>query len=252
MASDIAAVKLSEKGLKMMGISTDQLIDSFLKDERGSLSDETWSIFWAGLKQKKRAMDVITKLTDYFLKAIDGEFKTKLSTQSLLNTIIFLALWFKLDKSESMKRLIISWKQKLNSPEMRKINGSEKVLRLLQIRTENKEDLLEVLVSWVFKMHSKDRFQYIKTSEILTFDGEHFPDGESSSIYVFIKLMCKDKGIFTKVLNQLIVHTSVYGNKNNDFSEEEIEDSILAMLHIFRSLLSYVCIFLLILQFYII
>lgn len=43
MSADVT--RITEKGLKMMGLSTDQLVDTFLKDDRGSLTDDAWPVF---------------------------------------------------------------------------------------------------------------------------------------------------------------------------------------------------------------
>jgi hypothetical protein len=68
-----------EKGLKLMGLSTDQLVDQFLQNERGALPLESWSIFWAGLKQKSKATDVVSKLLNHFILSLQGTIKSSMS-----------------------------------------------------------------------------------------------------------------------------------------------------------------------------
>jgi hypothetical protein len=65
-----------EKGLKIMGLSTDQLVEQFLRDERGALPFESWFIFWNGLKQKNKAIEVVSKIMNCFILHLQGTVRT--------------------------------------------------------------------------------------------------------------------------------------------------------------------------------
>jgi hypothetical protein len=67
-----------EKGLKLMGLNTDQLVDQFLKDDNGALTFDIWPIFWQTLKQKKKTPEVITKLLNWMILALQGTVKSSM------------------------------------------------------------------------------------------------------------------------------------------------------------------------------
>jgi hypothetical protein len=251
--------RMSDKGLKIMGLSTEQLVDTFLKDERGALTDDAWPIFWNGLKQKRKAMDVLCRLIDYFLKALNGEYKlskwvllencvfdwfslfSEFSIQTLLNTIQFFALWFPIEtKNDNLSRLLIAWskdKERMQR-EIREINGGPITLQLLQSKMEGKDDVLELLVHWMCRMHPVDRYVWMKQVDLLSIDCESFPDGVMSSVYLLLKLMSRDKNVFAKIFNLLVLQAKTI--KLNRLFPEEAQDSLLAILHMMRSFLSYV------------
>eukprot|EP00475_Leptophrys_vorax_P014003 TRINITY_DN20364_c0_g1_i2.p1 TRINITY_DN20364_c0_g1~~TRINITY_DN20364_c0_g1_i2.p1 ORF type:complete len:892 (+),score=200.27 TRINITY_DN20364_c0_g1_i2:26-2677(+) len=232
--------RMSDKGLKIMGLSTEQLVDTFLKDERGALTDDAWPIFWNGLKQKRKAMEVLSRLVDYFLKALNGEYKLKFSIQTLLNTIQFFALWFPIERNnDALSRLLIAWqkdKERMQR-ENREINGAHQTLQLLQSKMNGTDDVLELLVQWMCKMHPVDRYVWMRQTELLSIDCELFPDGVMSSVYLLLKLMGRDKTVFTKVFNLLVMQVKLI--KLNRLFPEEAQDSLLAILHMMRSFLSY-------------
>jgi hypothetical protein len=244
MGDDINATKMSDKALKMMGFTTEQQIDAFIKDPGGALPPKSWRIFWDVLKFKRNpaVTVVVSKLTDIFLKASNGEYKAKQSLQTLLNTIHFFSLWFQIDRTSDIKRLLGAWERFAEALSAKPaLSGSADVLKLLQAKTDGgKEDILAMFAQWVHELMPPERLKTIQAQDVSTFDGMILPDGVHSSLYVYLKLMCQEKKNLDRFLG--LLNGNLMKIKVNREVPAEAENSVMAILHILRSFVSYVMI----------
>jgi hypothetical protein len=230
------ASKMSDKALKMMGFTTEQQIDAILKDPKGALPPKSWKVFWDVLKAKRKSgvMMVVSRLTEAFLK---GDFKGKVAVQSVLNTIHFFCLWFQIEKTPEMKKLLAQWEktQDLAASKTSSVYGADATLRLINVKCDAKEDLLELYVSWLHRLMSVDRINLLNGVE--TLDGVHLPDGVHSSLYGYVNLMCHDRKLLEKTLGLVCNQLSrIQLNRENSL---ETQNSVLALMHVLRSFLSY-------------
>jgi hypothetical protein len=82
-----------------------------------------------------------------------------------------------------------------------------------------------------------ERLKIIQAQDVSTFDGMFLPDGVHSSLYVYLKLMCQEKENLDRFLVLLI--GNLIKIKVNREVPAEAENSVMAILHIFRSFVSY-------------
>lgn len=241
--NDKSGAKLSDKAVKMMGLSTEQLMTAFIQSTEGALDPKQWSFFWEAIRAHphRKGSEVLARLCGYFIATNNNEFKIPYPIQRLLNTILFFCLWFPIgdsssSTSSSLKRSMDQWKRKIELiSSKRTLTGADRVYRLLNARLTSCENMMDILCEWVFKI---DWDSHLEQSESLyTFQGLNFIDGVMSSIYSYLKLASSDPQILESVIRNILSHMrSIRRGRVDQF---KTENQLYASLHIVRSLLSY-------------
>ncbi len=118
------------------------------------------------------------------------------------------------------------------------INGIEEFLDAMISKMEEKPNYLENLVLEMCHMHSKELYAWIRSKEIVNFHEEVIAEGVTSSIYLLLRLMSKDRSTLSSILYVLLKEINTL-KEVEDTTEREY-DSFLSILHIVRWYLAYV------------
>jgi hypothetical protein len=199
MLSTRTTGQISQKALKTMGLSVQDLFDNFMGTRAGFLPRNEFDIFWQTVGARENSRDTLLMLR-LFIKtlieiSIDNSRKLpEYPLQSILNTAFFMGLTLPLQADTLLKKMVSNWQGNIKA--FRKdasVVGYEAIVAILTQRLCDETDALDLIIPQLHIMHSQETFQMFNDVFIPTFHRCLVPTPSPVFTYSWLLKQCTDK-----------------------------------------------------------
>ncbi|SPQ93982.1 unnamed protein product (mitochondrion) [Plasmodiophora brassicae] len=233
---------LSQKAMKTMGLSVQDLFDTFIGARGGMLSRHEYDIFFREITstENNREAVLIMRLFIKTFVEISTDLGRKLPDyplQSLLNSILFLGLFVDIRPDTLLKKVVMNWSSHIEA--FRKdayVAGYPEVVSILTAKLCEDKDALDGLVSNVHIMHSREVFKILTQEVVPTLHRQDFPSQSFPFVYTYLLQQCKEKNARLRVFDIVLAQLQAIRSQPSSMEQQH---SLLALLHLLRSMLSY-------------